>query len=197
MVKKSSYVIDFVVCKCSGCSEVLLETQYWKECSVNSKDFLNPLTPNDHYSGRTAPLTSKGCIIYIYSTNIGTEYFKHGIYSSFFSSKCSLFHNSNVFVSCIFHIICTGCAKIKKNNSGAKSLNSSDIVFTLQAIAVAKLVSQLSVFHGTQVVYLISTPHLDPSWISWIQFTFLQTVSLISTLTLWRLTTTIVVVPHR
>jgi len=34
----------------------------------------NPLTPNDHYSGRTAPLTSKRCILYIYSTNTGTEY---------------------------------------------------------------------------------------------------------------------------
>ena len=41
--------------------------------------------PNDHYSGRTATLTSKRCILYIYSTNIGTEYFKRGIYSSFFS----------------------------------------------------------------------------------------------------------------
>jgi len=46
----------------------------------------NPLTPNDHYSGRTAPLTSKRCILYIYSTNIGTEYFKHGINSPFFFS---------------------------------------------------------------------------------------------------------------
>ena len=45
---------------------------------------LNPLTPNDSYSGRTAPLTSKRCILYIYSTNTGTEYFKHGIYSPFF-----------------------------------------------------------------------------------------------------------------
>jgi len=44
----------------------------------------NPLTPNDNYSGRTAPLTSKGCILYIYSTNIGTEYFKHGIYCNLF-----------------------------------------------------------------------------------------------------------------
>jgi hypothetical protein len=41
----------------------------------------NPLTPNDTYSGRTAPLTSKRCILYIYSANTGTEYFKHGIYS--------------------------------------------------------------------------------------------------------------------
>ena len=40
---------------------------------------LNPLTPNDHYSGRYAPITSKRCILYIYSTNIGTKYLKRGI----------------------------------------------------------------------------------------------------------------------
>ena len=32
----------------------------------------------------------------------------------FFSSKCSSFHNSNVFGSCIINILYTGCAKIKK-----------------------------------------------------------------------------------
>ena len=73
--------------------------------------------------GRTAPLTSKRCIVYIYSTNIGTEYFKHALYSPFFfSSKSSLFHNANLFGPCIIHILYTGCAKIKKNNSGAKGL---------------------------------------------------------------------------
>ena len=41
---------------------------------------LNPLTPKDPYSGRTTPLTSKRSILYIYSTNIGTEYFKHIMY---------------------------------------------------------------------------------------------------------------------
>jgi len=46
---------------------------------------INPLTPNDPYRGRTAPLISKRSILYIYSTNIGTEYFKHGIYSKIFS----------------------------------------------------------------------------------------------------------------
>ena len=45
---------------------------------------VNLLTPKDDYSGRTAPLTSKYCILYIYSTNTVTEYFKHGIYSPFF-----------------------------------------------------------------------------------------------------------------
>jgi hypothetical protein len=43
----------------------------WREKDESSMLF-NPLTPNDTYSGRTAPLTSKRCILYIYSTNIGT-----------------------------------------------------------------------------------------------------------------------------
>jgi len=73
----------------------------------------NPLKPNDSYRGRTAPLTSERCILHIYSTNLGTEYFKHCTYSPFISSsKCSLFHNSNVFGSRIIHILYTGCAKI-------------------------------------------------------------------------------------
>jgi len=45
------------------------------------------LTPNDNYRGRTAPLISKRCILYIYSTNIGTEYFKRGVYSPYFSLR--------------------------------------------------------------------------------------------------------------
>jgi len=49
--------------------------------SVTKLCVLTP--PNDCYSDRTAPLTSKRCILYI-STNMGTEYFKHGIYSPFF-----------------------------------------------------------------------------------------------------------------
>ena len=45
---------------------------------------LNHLTPNDHFSGRTAPLTSRCCIFFIYSTNIRTEYFKHAAFSLVF-----------------------------------------------------------------------------------------------------------------
>jgi hypothetical protein len=41
------------------------------------------LTPNGHFSLRTAPLTSRRCILYIYSTNIRTEYFKHAAHSQF------------------------------------------------------------------------------------------------------------------
>jgi len=32
-------------------------------------------------------LNLQSCILYIYSTNIGTEYFKHGVYSTYFSLK--------------------------------------------------------------------------------------------------------------
>ena len=56
--------------------------------SLNGKDgeFLNPLAPNDVYISRTTQLTSRCCILNIYSTNILTEYFKHAAHSPFFFS---------------------------------------------------------------------------------------------------------------
>ena len=59
------------------------------------------------YSGRTAPLTSKRCILYIYSTNIATEYFKHGIYSPSFPLQnvvCSIILTYLVPVLFTFYI---------------------------------------------------------------------------------------------
>jgi len=41
----------------------------------------------------------------------------------FFSSKCSLFHNSNIFGSCSIHILYTGCAKIKKKLFRCQKVN--------------------------------------------------------------------------
>jgi len=51
-------------------------------------------------------------VIYFFSTNISTEYFKHAADSPFFSSKRRLFHNATFFGSCIIHILHTGYAKI-------------------------------------------------------------------------------------
>jgi hypothetical protein len=77
---------------------------------VAVKSSINPLTPNSHYSGRTAPLTSRSWILNIYSTNI---HFKHAAHSPFFSSsKCRLFHNAALFCSYIIHILNTECANI-------------------------------------------------------------------------------------
>ena len=47
------------------------------------------------YICRTAPLTSRRCILYIYSTNIRTEYFKHAAHSPFFFP---LFLNAVYFI---------------------------------------------------------------------------------------------------
>jgi len=96
---------------------------------------INPLTPDDPYIGRTAPLTSKRCILYIYSTSIGTEYFKYGINSPFFpSSKGSLFYNSNVFGSCIILIL-----YIYSTNIGTEyfkhGINSPFFLFKMQFVS--------------------------------------------------------------
>ena len=50
----------------------------------SARYYLNPLAPNDVYIRRTAQLTSRRCILNIYSTNILTEYFKHAAQSPFF-----------------------------------------------------------------------------------------------------------------
>jgi hypothetical protein len=84
---------------------------------------LNRLTPNDHFSGRTALLTSKRCILYIYSTNIGTEYFKNAIFSPFFPLQNAVcFIILTYLIPVLFTFYIQGVLKLKKNNSGAKKL---------------------------------------------------------------------------
>ena len=70
--------------------------------SLYKADCVASLTPNDPYRGLTAPITSKRSILYIYSTNIGNEYFKHGIYSPVF------------FVRVLFTFYIQGVLKLKK-----------------------------------------------------------------------------------
>ena len=76
---------------------------------------INRLTPNDPYMGRTAPLTSKRCILYIYSTNIGTEYFKHALYSPFVSLQNAVCF---IMLTCLVRVLFTfyiqGVLKLKK-----------------------------------------------------------------------------------
>ena len=91
--------------------------------SWSSLTNINRLTPNDPYMGRTAPLTSKRYILYIYSTNTGIEYFKHALYSPFFSLQNAVcFIMLTCLVPVLFTFYIDGVLKLKKNNSGAKGL---------------------------------------------------------------------------
>ena len=76
------------------------------------------------YICRTVQLTSRRCILNIYSTNILAEHFKHASHSPFFfsSSRCRLFHNAIFFGSCNIHILNTECAKILKKLPALKGL---------------------------------------------------------------------------
>jgi len=76
---------------------------------------LNPLTPDDNYSGRTATLNSKSCILYIYSTNICTENFKYIVYSQFLSLKNGVcFINLKYLVIVLFTFYTQSVSKFKK-----------------------------------------------------------------------------------
>jgi len=86
------------------------------------------LTRNDPYSGRTAPLTSKSCILYIYSTNVGTEYFEHGIYSPFLSLQYAVcFRILTYLVPVLFTFYLQSLLKFKKMLSAPNGYwNSSE-----------------------------------------------------------------------
>ena len=72
---------------------------------------------------RTANLQS--CILYIYSTNVGTDYFKHVIYSKFFPLQNAVcFIILTYLVPVLFAFYIQDVLKLKKSNSGAKRLNT-------------------------------------------------------------------------
>ena len=82
-------------------------------CTQHVSD-INPLTPNDLYISRTTPLTSKRCILYIYSTNIGTEYFKHALFLRFFLQNAICFIMLTCLVPVLFTFYIQDVLRLKK-----------------------------------------------------------------------------------
>ena len=57
----------------------------------------------------------------------------------FFSSKCSLFHNANLFGYCIIHILYTECAEIKKKFRRQRVNLVKSFKFTLKYTIISLL----------------------------------------------------------
>ena len=122
------------------------ETHFFLSISLS----LNRLKPNDPYMGRTAPLTSKRCILYIYSTNIGAEYFKHALYSPFSSLQNAVcFTMPTCLVPVLFTFYIPSVLKLRKNNSGAKGFGNRassrcSVEITTKTNVLAQFVEALS-----------------------------------------------------
>jgi len=83
------YIYYFLLCFPTQTLHLFTDFFFFPSARVVFGLSVNPLKPNDPYMGRTAPLTSICWILYIYSTNRLTKYFKHAAYSPVFFFKMS------------------------------------------------------------------------------------------------------------
>jgi hypothetical protein len=85
------------ISRVNKCRGIRYAAKSFSDFVVHSSVHLNSSPPNDIYTHicicRTAPLTSRRCILCIYLINIRTEYFKHAA-----SSPCFFFKMP--FISC-------------------------------------------------------------------------------------------------
>ena len=73
------------------CTTNIINVVLFFVCIYDISLTINPLASNDVYTCRIAQLTSRRCILNIYSTNTLAEYFKHAARSPFFSLQDAVY----------------------------------------------------------------------------------------------------------
>ena len=109
-LRKLYFVVIFPVFASYSYLDSMLRPFIIPECFEDRLKWLkvqlfNPLAPNDVYISRTLQLTSRRCILNIYSTNILAEYFKHAAHFPFFFSLQDAVYF--IMLSFLVPVICT------------------------------------------------------------------------------------------
>jgi hypothetical protein len=110
--------------------------------------YLNHLMPNDHFSGRTAPLMYRCCIFYLFNRYTYWIFLTCCLLAIFSSSKCRLFHNATFFGSCIFQILYTGVLKFKIK---FRRQRVNNVIFVIISIEILKVLHHVLNLNFTRI----------------------------------------------
>jgi hypothetical protein len=113
------------------------------------------------------PLPSKCCILYIFSTNISTKYFKRVAQSPFFSSNAVYFIMLSFLVSVFFTYYIQGVPNFNVKFKVCKSVHHRTIQINHQPDATIFLVYYPDVCSKLNMFRAFSRPSSGAQWLQW------------------------------